>query len=57
MMQKVPLRKPALVQALLDETDELVRIFHASLRTAGMSKANRQRSTPVVERSKLSVGR
>lgn len=57
LIQRVPLLKPALVQALLDETDELVRIFHASIRTAGMSKANIQRSTSNVERSKLNVGR
>jgi four helix bundle protein len=44
LVQRVPLLKPALVQPLVDETDELVRIFAASLRTAS------SRSTLKVER-------
>ena len=44
LVQKVPLLKAGPVQPLVDETEELVRIFAASLRTA---------SSP----SKLSVGR
>ena len=34
LIQRVPLLKPAPVQPLVDETEELVRIFSASLRTA-----------------------
>jgi len=34
LIQQVPLLKPAQVQPLADETEELVRIFAASLRTA-----------------------
>jgi len=34
LIQRVPLLQAALVQPLVDETEELVRIFAASLRTA-----------------------
>ena len=34
LVQRVPLLRPANVQPLVDETEELVRIFAASLRTA-----------------------
>ena len=34
LIQRVPLLKPVQVQPLADETEELVRIFAASLRTA-----------------------
>jgi four helix bundle protein len=34
LIQRVPLLKPQQVQSLSDETEELVRIFAASLRTA-----------------------
>jgi four helix bundle protein len=34
LIQRVPLLKPAPVQPLVEETEELVRIFSASLRTA-----------------------
>ena len=34
LIQRVPLLKAKLVQPLVDETEELVRIFAASLRTA-----------------------
>ena len=34
LIQRVPMLKPAQVVPLLDETDELVRIFHASIQTA-----------------------
>jgi len=34
LVQRVPLLRPANVQPLVDETEELVRIFGASLRTA-----------------------
>ena len=44
LVQRVPLLKPKLVQPLVDETEELVRIFAASLRTAA------SRSTLKVER-------
>jgi four helix bundle protein len=39
LVQRVPLLKPKLVQPLVDETDELVRIFAASLRTAASRAA------------------
>ena len=35
LIQRVPLLKPDQVQPLVDETEELIRIFAASLRTAG----------------------
>jgi four helix bundle protein len=38
LIQRVPLLKPAPVQPLVDETEELIRIFHASIRTAGRPK-------------------
>jgi four helix bundle protein len=34
LIQRVPLLKPALVQPLVDETEELIRIFAKSLQTA-----------------------
>jgi len=34
LVQRIPLLKPQKVQPLADETDELIRIFGASLRTA-----------------------
>jgi len=41
LIQRVPLLKEGLVQPLVDETDELVRIFAKSLRTASArSKLN-----------------
>jgi len=42
LIQRVPLLKAALVQPLVDETDELVRIFAKSLQTAA---AKEKRST------------
>jgi four helix bundle protein len=38
LIQQVPLLKPAQVQPLADETEELIRIFAASLRTAASRK-------------------
>ena len=38
LVQRVPLLRPAQVQALADETEELIRIFAASLRTAKQGK-------------------
>jgi four helix bundle protein len=38
LIQRVPLLKPAQVQPLADETEELIRIFAASLRTAAGRK-------------------
>ena len=38
LIQRVPLLQPAKVQALVDETEELIRIFAASLRTAKQGK-------------------
>jgi four helix bundle protein len=38
LIQRVPLLKAALVQSLVDETGELIRIFAASLRTASERK-------------------
>ncbi len=38
LVQRVPLLRPAQVQALADETEELIRIFAASLRTANQGK-------------------
>jgi len=38
LIQRVPLLKPAQVQPLADETEELIRIFAASLRTAASRK-------------------
>ena len=35
LVQRVPLLKGSLAQPLVDETEELIRIFAASLRTAG----------------------
>ena len=52
LIQRVPLLKPVLVEPLLVETEELVRIFHASIGTAARGKGE-----SAVERSKLSVGR
>ena len=34
LIQRVPLLQPVRVQSLVAETEELVRIFHASIRTA-----------------------
>ena len=39
LIQRVPLLKAALVEPLVDETEELIRIFAASLRTAGTRKS------------------
>ena len=38
LVQRVPLLRPAQVQALAGETEELIRIFAASLRTAKQGK-------------------
>jgi four helix bundle protein len=38
LIQRVPLLKPAQVQSLVGETEELIRIFAASLRTAKEGK-------------------
>ena len=38
LIQRVPLLKPALVEPLLVETDELIRIFHTSIGTAAKGK-------------------
>ena len=38
LIQRAPLLKPARVPALVDETEELVRMFAASLRTASRRK-------------------
>jgi four helix bundle protein len=46
LIQRVPLLKPALVEPLLQETEELIRIFRSSIRTAN----NVQRSTFNVQR-------
>ena len=52
LIQRVPLVKASLVQPLVDETEELIRIFAASLRTAKLGRKadslNVQRSTPNV---------
>ena len=53
LIQRAPLLKPAQVQPLVDETEELIRIFAASLRTASSRKGERenaQRSTLNVQR-------
>jgi four helix bundle protein len=42
LIQRVPLLKPNRVQALVDETEELIRIFAASLRTATGRKPEKQ---------------
>lgn len=39
LIQRIPLLKAALVEPLVDETEELIRIFAASLRTAGTRKS------------------
>jgi four helix bundle protein len=64
LIQRVPLLKAALVEPLLQETEELIRIFHTSIRTANnarggvlRSAVKFQRPTFNVECSKLSVGR
>lgn len=56
LIQRVPLLKAAQAQPLVDETEELIRIFAASLRTAGKGAGNVERSTLNFERSKLKVG-
>jgi len=38
LIQRVPLLKPALVEPLAGETDELIRIFRSSIRTAEKRK-------------------
>jgi four helix bundle protein len=38
LIQRVPLMPQKLVQPLVDETDELIRIFVKSIRTAGTKK-------------------
>jgi four helix bundle protein len=52
LIQRVPLLKPGQVQPLTDETEELVRIFAASLRTAQQRGKSQPggRSFPEVER-------
>ena len=40
LIQRIPLLKVALVEPLVDETEELIRIFAASLRTAGTRKSS-----------------
>jgi len=40
LIQRIPLLKAALVEPLVDETEELIRIFAASLRTAGTRKSS-----------------
>jgi four helix bundle protein len=64
LIQRVPLLKPALVEPLLQETEELIRIFHTSIRTANKragvatrSVLNVSRLNRVVGRSELSVER
>lgn len=52
LIQRVPLLKPALVEPLLVETDELIRIFHTSIGTAAKGKG-----VPAAERSRLDVER
>jgi len=41
LIHGVPLLTPSDVTSLLDETDELIRIFHASIRTANKARARR----------------
>ncbi len=43
LVQRAALLKPQRVQPLLDETEELIRIFSASLRTAKQSKRDDQK--------------
>lgn len=50
LIQRVPLLRPALVQPLVDETGELIRIFHASIRTAKRAKGGASASSSKVER-------
>ena len=38
LIQRVPLVRPRLVDALVRETDELIRIFVSSIQTAGQRK-------------------
>jgi four helix bundle protein len=38
LVQRVPLLRPRLVEALVQETDELIRIFASSIRTAEKKK-------------------
>ena len=45
LIQRVPLLKGSRVEPLVQETEELIRIFHASIRTAGKGTGNFQRST------------
>jgi four helix bundle protein len=40
LIQRVPLLKASLVQPMVDETEELIRIFAASLRTASQRRSN-----------------
>jgi len=39
LVQRIPLLKPARVETLATETDELVRIFRASIKTAAQRQA------------------
>ena len=46
LIQRVPLLKPSVVQRLLNETEELIRIFVASIRTSTRKNyVNRKRHT------------
>jgi four helix bundle protein len=49
LLQRVPLLKPAQVQPLVDETEELIRIFAASLRTAIKRTSNAELPTSNVQ--------
>ena len=50
LIQRVPLLQPALVEPLLQETEELIRIFHTSIRTANKGREGSPRSRFNVER-------
>jgi four helix bundle protein len=50
LIQRVPLLKPAQIQPLVDETEELIRIFAASLKTASRRTSNAELPTFNVER-------
>jgi four helix bundle protein len=59
LIKRVPLLKPeSQVDAVLTETEELIRIFSASIRTAQKRRLNDHcRPRPIVERSTLNVER
>ena len=57
LIQRVPLLKAALVEPLLQETEELIRIFHTSIQTANKRGADVARNGLDVSRLTRNVGR